>query len=146
MVQESWPENGPKIWATHRASASNLNRAHFLATKLWPENGLKIWTAFFNQKQTQNHELGRGLAHTSSARPSVESRQPDAPNHVENTNGPRMTNFHQNKTNRKTKMQKTFAAAASKILAGRTSQNCAPAEQETHSDRKNKRQPARAET
>ena len=136
MVQESWPENGPKIWATHRASASNLNRAHFLATKLWPENGLKIWTAFFNQKQTQNHELGRGLAHTSSARPSVESRQPDAPNHVENTNGPRMTNFHQNKTNRKTKMQKTFAAVASKILAWRTSQNCAPVQQGTHSDRK----------
>ena len=61
------------------------------------KKGRKIRTAFFNKNQTQNHELGRGLGLPSSARPSVESRQPDAPNHVDNTSGPRMTNFHHDK-------------------------------------------------
>ena len=146
MVQESWPENGPKIWATHRASASNLDRAHFSATKLWPKNGLKMWTAFFSQKQTQNHELGRGLAHPSSARPSVESRQPDAPNHVENTSGPRMTNFNINNRIAQRRCRKRSRLLHQRFWQEEPHNTVLRFNKKPTRTVKHKRQPARAET
>jgi hypothetical protein len=77
MVEESWLRNGLEIWPTRQAAHSNLERAHFSATKSWPKIGLKIQTTFLHEN-TLSHELALGLGHPTDVRPPAGSSDPTA--------------------------------------------------------------------